>query len=137
MSARSALNGRDILGSDVGPIRIGFARVPNRSPLIGGPVQNSGFPSPSKELTNGLSAVKGATSVSTEQQLSVEGGGVENYRSQLVLDLVKQGVHEQVLEKGLGREGSVSEQQMIMQVLSAGRAEDGDVKAAAGELYND
>lgn len=72
--------------------------------------------------------------MSTEQQLSAEGGGVENYRSQLVLDLVKAGVHEQVLEKGLGQGGEVSEQQMLIQVLSAGRDEDGDIRAAAGEL---
>ena len=87
-----------------------------------------------EKLTEQLSTVKGATSVSTEQQVSAEGGGVENYRSQLVLDLVKQGVHEQVLEKGLSDGGEVSEQQMIMSVLSGGRAEeDSDVKAAAGE----
>lgn len=72
--------------------------------------------------------------MSTEQQLSAEGGGVENFRSPLVIDLVKAGVHEQVLEKGLAQGGVVSEQQMIMQVLSGGRTEeDLDVKAAAGE----
>jgi len=79
-----------------------------------------------------LNTVKGATAVSTEQQLSPEGGGVENYRSPLVLDLVKAGVHEQVLENGLAQEGVVSAQQMIIQVLSAWREEDGDVRAAAG-----
>jgi protein JSN1 len=74
--------------------------------------------------------------VSTEQQLSAEGGGVENFRSPLVIDLVKAGVHEQVLEKGLAQGGVVSEQQMIMQVLSGGRTEeDLDVKAAAGEWH--
>lgn len=85
---------------------------------------------------SGLSQVKGAAAVSTEQQLSVEGGGVENYRSQLVIDLVKAGIHEQVLEKGLANGGVVSEQQMIMQVLSGDRADqDGDIKAAAGESH--
>lgn len=129
ISARSALNGRDILGSDVGPIRIGYARVPTKSPVIGGPEAEQGSPS---KLGEGLNSVRGATAVTTEQQLSAEGGGVENYRSQLVLDLVKQGVHEQVLERGLGQDGVVSEQQMIMQVLSGGRREeDGDVRAAA------
>lgn len=129
ISARNALNGRDILGSDVGPIRIGFARVPTKSPVIGGPEVEQGSPS---KLGEGLSSVRGATAVTTEQQLSVEGGGVENYRSQLVLDLVKAGVHEQVLERGLAQDGAVSEHQMIMQVLSGGRREeDGDVRAAA------
>lgn len=129
ISARNALNGRDILGSDVGPIRIGFARVPTKSPVIGGPEQENTSP---QRLGEGLQSVRGATAVTTEQQLSVEGGGVENYRSQLVLDLVKAGVHEQVLERGLAQDGAVSEQQMIMQVLSGGRREEeGDVRAAA------
>lgn len=84
-----------------------------------------------------LDQVRGATSVSTEQQLSVEGGGVENYRSPLVMDLVKAGVAEQVLEKGLARNGVVSEQQMIMAVLGAGRTEeDPDVEAAAGTFFS-
>ncbi|ORY22688.1 hypothetical protein BCR39DRAFT_473742 [Naematelia encephala] len=136
VSARNALNGKDILGSDVGPIRIGFARVQTRSPTIGGP-ENESAPDSAHhttigELSEGLSTVGGAEAVSTERQFSVEGGGLENYRSQLVVDLVKQGVHEQVLEKGFGKGGVVSETQMIMQVLSAGReAEDGDVRAAA------
>lgn len=129
ISARNALNGRDILGSDVGPIRIGFARVPTKSPVIGGPEHEANSP---QKLGEGLQSVRGATAVTTEQQLSVEGGGVENYRSQLVLDLVKAGVHEQVLERGLAQDGAVSEQQMIMQVLSGGRREEeSDVRAAA------
>ncbi|OWZ61140.1 hypothetical protein AYX15_06642 [Cryptococcus neoformans] len=134
VSARNALNGRDILGSDVGPIRIGFARVPTRSPTIS--TAHLGLPaSPSDSPTrlgDALNSVLGATSVSTKQQMSVEGGGLENYRSPLVLDLVKQGVHEQVLEKGLaGENGNVSDQQMIMQVLSSQPNEDSDIKAAA------
>ena len=51
-----------------------------------------------------------------------------------MLDLVKQGVHEQVREKGLaGENGNVSDQQMIMQVLSSQPNEDSDIKAAAGQ----
>ncbi|WVQ83925.1 hypothetical protein IAT38_006069 [Cryptococcus sp. DSM 104549] len=136
VSARNALNGRDILGSDVGAIRIGFARVPTRSPTMqpGGTLADSPSHSPSKlgKLGDALNSVNGAAAVSTEQQLSVEGGGLENYRSPLVLDLVKQGVHTEVLEKGLaGENGVVTDQQMIMQVLSTNPAEDGDIKAAA------
>jgi protein JSN1 len=36
--ARKALNGRDVLGSDVGAIRIGFAKVPVKNGQEGGPV---------------------------------------------------------------------------------------------------
>ncbi|WWC99410.1 hypothetical protein V866_006313 [Kwoniella sp. B9012] len=128
VSARNALNGRDILGSDVGAIRIGFARVPTKSPTLGGPEDDISSPG---KLGDALNTVQGAASVSTEQQMSAEGGGLENYRSQLILDLVKQGVHEQVLEKGLDHDGVVSDQQMIMQVFSKESEEDGDVKAAA------
>lgn len=50
-----------------------------------------------------------------------------------MIGLVKAGVAEEVLEKGLA-EGTVSEEQMIIQVLGGGRKEEeGDVKAAAGE----
>jgi protein JSN1 len=86
------------------------------------------------QVLSGLGHVEGAQSVTTAQQLSASAGGVENYRSPLVLEMVKNGVHDQVLEKGLASGGVVSEQQMVMQVLSAGRMnEDEDVKAAAGE----
>ncbi|KAK8861743.1 hypothetical protein IAR55_002566 [Kwoniella newhampshirensis] len=128
VSARNSLNGRDILGSDIGAIRIGFARVPTRSLAAGEEEEDDFVPG---KLGDALDVVKGAAAVSTEQQLSVGGGGLENYRSPLVLDLVKQGVHEQVLEKGLGNDGVVSEQQMIMQVFSTGSDEDGDIRAAA------
>lgn len=132
IAARNALNNRDILGSDVGPIRIGFARVPtHKSPSLGGPDEEEAHAE--AVLTEKLSTVNGAAAVSTEQQVSAEGGGLENYRSQLVLNLVNAGVHEQVLEKGLAKDGEVTEQQMIMQVLSSEGAEDEDIKAAAGE----
>jgi protein JSN1 len=139
------LNGLDILGSDVGAIRIGYARVPTRSPSLGqSPDLNlslSFTPNPKlagsapRKLSDALIAVEGATGVSPEKQTSAEGGGVENYRSQLVIGLVKAGVAEQVLERGLTDGGTVSEEQMIMQVLGGGRIEEeGDVRAAAGAL---
>lgn len=107
--------------------------MPTRSPSLGGPEEDDTAPG---GLSDQLSAVNGAAAVSTEQQVSAEGGGVENYRSQLVIDLVKAGVHEQVLEKGLGTDGEVTEQQMLMQVLSQNKEEDGDIRAAAGGLLD-
>lgn len=101
--------------------------------MLGGPDEGPETPGHLGQMYGGLDAVEGATAVSTEQQMSVEAGGLENYRSPLVLEMVKNGVHEQVMEKGLASGGVVSEQQMIMQVLSGGRLEeDRDVKAAAG-----
>jgi protein JSN1 len=132
VAARNALNGYEVLGSDIGPVRIGYARVQTKSPLLGGP-ENDGSSPQIDQVLSGLGHVQGAVSVSTEQQLSADAGGVENYRSPLVLEMVKNGIHEQVLEKGLATGGVVSEQQMIMQVLSAGRMnEDADVRASAG-----
>ena len=123
-----------MLGSDVGPVKIGYARIQTKSPLLGGPEEDE---SPQiGQVLSGLTNVEGANSVTTAQQLSVDAGGVENYRSPLVLEMVKNGVHDQVLDKGLGNGGVVSEQQMIMQVLSAGRVnEDADVRAAAGTFF--
>jgi len=128
------LNGYEVLGSDVGPVKIGYARIQTKSPLLGGPEEDD---SPQiGQVLSGLTNVEGANSVTTAQQLSADAGGVENYRSPLVLEMVKNGVHDQVLDKGLGKGGVVSEQQMIMQVLSAGRVnEDADVRAAAGTSF--
>jgi len=126
------LNGYEVLGSDVGPVKIGYAQVQTKSPFLGGPEESS---PQIGQVLSGLGHVEGAQSVTTAQQLSAGAGGVENYRSPLVLEMVKNGVHDQVLEKGLASGGVVSEQQMVMQVLSAGRMnEDEDVKAAAGEF---
>ena len=128
------MNGYEVLGSDVGPVKIGYARIQTKSPLLGGPEEDD---SPQiGQVLSGLTNVEGANSVTTAQQLSADAGGVENYRSPLVLEMVKNGVHDQVLDKGLGKGGVVSEQQMIMQVLSAGRVnEDADVRAAAGTFF--
>ena len=126
------MNGYEVLGSDVGPVKIGYAQVQTKSPFLGGPEESS---PQIGQVLSGLGHVEGAQSVTTAQQLSAGAGGVENYRSPLVLEMVKNGVHDQVLDKGLASGGVVSEQQMVMQVLSAGRMnEDEDVKAAAGEF---
>jgi protein JSN1 len=118
----------------VGPIRIGYARVPTKTPIIGGPEIDPDLARSPERFGEALSSIQGAAAVPTQQQLSPSGGGVENYRSPLVIDLVKAGVHEQVLQQGLASDGVVSEEQMIMQVLSAGQpgtASAEDVRAAA------
>lgn len=139
MAARKALNGRDILGSDVGPIRVAYAKVPTKaSPLIG----TEASPDPAKgSLDEGqledLINLKGADSIPVEAQISAAGGGIENYRSNLAVDLVKSGVAETLLEKGWAPDGATSEQQMIMQVLSVGDAdEEQDVRAASGAFQS-
>ncbi|KIM32361.1 hypothetical protein M408DRAFT_326956 [Serendipita vermifera MAFF 305830] len=139
--ARKALNGRDVLGSDVGAIRIGYARVPVKSgtgdgsgngddgPVVG--VQGIG------DLTVGatihaLRSVKGATTIPADQQ--VLGGAVENYRSNLLLSMIGSGNHN--ISDGQARPPgwtpSVTEQQMIMKELSHGGADaEADIQALA------
>ncbi|KAG8967296.1 hypothetical protein FRC03_010235 [Tulasnella sp. 419] len=122
--ARKALNGRDVLGSDVGAIRIGYARVPvkNGADAQSFADENASLGIPgAPELTVGdaiqaLQGVKGASTIPVDQQ--IVGGAVENYRSNLLLSLIASGMHEDVahLEEG----GSITEQQMIMRALSGG-----------------
>ncbi|KAF7363282.1 Pumilio domain-containing protein C56F2.08c [Mycena sanguinolenta] len=141
--ARKALNGRDVLGSDVGAIRIGFAKVPVKN----GPEGGAG-PEESPNLTvqgvgdlsvgatiHALRTVKGASTIPADQQ--VLGGAVENYRSNLLLSMVAAGAHNTAynpegLSKPAGWTASVTEQQMIMQQLSAGSLDaEADIQALA------
>ncbi|KAJ7273528.1 hypothetical protein B0H12DRAFT_1089857 [Mycena haematopus] len=141
--ARKALNGRDVLGSDVGAIRIGFAKVPVKN----GPEGGAG-PEESPSLTvqgvgdlsvgatiHALRTVKGASTIPADQQ--VLGGAVENYRSNLLLSMIAAGAHNTVflpdgLSKPAGWTPSITEQQMIMQQLSAGSLDaEGDIQALA------
>ncbi|KAG6821175.1 hypothetical protein H0H93_005395 [Arthromyces matolae] len=141
--ARKALNGRDVLGSDVGAIRIGFAKVP----VKGGPegaigteenpnivVQGVGDLSVGATI-HALRSVKGASTVPADQQ--VLGGAVENYRSNLLLSMVGSGAHTgPYLSDGLPKPASwvpsVTEQQMIMRELSVGANDaEADIQALA------
>lgn len=143
MRARKALNGRDVLGSDVGAIRIGFAKVPvkngpdgtgqDESPSVG--VQGVGDLSVGATI-HALRSVKGASTIPADQQ--VLGGAVENYRSNLLLSMIGSGMHTTAyvpdgMAKPPGWAPSVTEQQMVMKELSAGSADaDTDVQALSG-----
>ncbi|KAF8892591.1 hypothetical protein BD779DRAFT_1771131 [Infundibulicybe gibba] len=139
--ARKALNGRDVLGSDVGAIRIGFAKVPvkNGQEGSGGPeespsvaVQGVGDLSVGATI-HALRTVKGASTIPSDQQ--VLGGAVENYRSNLLLSMIASGTHTSAyindgLAKPPGWAPSVTEQQMIMKQLSVGSNDaDTDIQA--------
>lgn len=141
--ARKALNGRDVLGSDVGAIRIGFAKVPVKNGQDGtgaedatpGPVQGVGELSVGATI-HALRAVKGANTIPADQQ--VLSGAVENYRSNLLLSMIASGVHTASLNpdglaKPPGWIPSITEQQMIMKELSVGSADaETDIAALAG-----
>lgn len=140
--ARKALNGRDVLGSDVGAIRIGFAKVPVKNGQDGagaedavpGPVQGVGDLSVGATIL-ALRAVKGANTIPADQQ--VLSGAVENYRSNLLLSMIASGVHAASftpdgLAKPPGWIPSITEQQMIMKELSVGSADaESDIAALA------
>lgn len=143
--ARKALNGRDVLGSDVGAIRIGFAKVPvkNGQEGSGSPDENASVVTQGVgDLSVGatihaLRGIKGASTIPVDQQ--VLGGAVENYRSNLLLSMIASGMHSStyVPEGGKtpGWAPSVTEQQMILRELSGGSSDaEADIQALAG-LY--
>ncbi|KAG9050780.1 hypothetical protein FS837_002336 [Tulasnella sp. UAMH 9824] len=141
--ARKALNGRDVLGSDVGAIRIGYARVPvkNTTGPDGQPVATDDGTKVSvpggRDLTVGatihaLRSVKGATNLPADQQ--VLGGAVENYRSNLLLSLISSGAHAATIASAGptpdGKPATVTEQQIILRELANG-APDAEADIAA------
>ncbi|OWZ37557.1 hypothetical protein C351_04422 [Cryptococcus neoformans c8] len=86
VAAYEAFNGKEIFSAHHGPIQIDFARVPTRAPsdMPFGIVADMG-------LKDSLNFVDGASTVPIEQQLSEGSNGVENYRSLLLVDLLKWG----------------------------------------------
>lgn len=136
--ARKALNGRDVLGSDVGAIRIGFARVPVKNSGsgdgvdegMGVGVQGVGDLSVGATI-HALRTVKGASTIPADQQ--VLGGSIENYRSNLLLSMIASNTHQKLGNNGSSTTAwtaSITEQQMIMLELSGGAADaEADVKA--------
>ncbi|KAF8285324.1 hypothetical protein DL93DRAFT_2069443 [Clavulina sp. PMI_390] len=128
--ARKALNGRDVLGSDVGAIRIGYARVPVKS----GASSSEGEENPAPGIQgvgdlsvgatiHSLRGIKGASAVAADQQ--VLGGAVENYRSNLLLSMLGQ-IHNMSTAAATNiaaPAAPVTEQQMIMKMLSDGSNE--------------
>jgi protein JSN1 len=155
VAARTALNGREVLGSEVGAVKIGFARIPVKSApsdengMAGGPVIGEhGHMTPATSGTNIYSALKefkGSAGFAGDAAQT----GMENVSSNLVLDLLQKGVHDDV--RGVkhpesasgasdaasstpGSDTGITEQQMIMMVFSQGdpsMAE--DVLAIAGK----
>ena len=139
--ARKALNGRDVLGSDVGAIRIGFAKVPVKNGQEGA-AQDESAPATVQgvgDLSVGatihaLRNVKGASTIPVDQQ--VLSGNVENYRSNLLLHMIASGLHNNTFDvnKVSGWAASITEQQMIMKELSGGSPDaEADIIALVGE----
>ena len=139
MRARKALNGCDVLGSDVGAIRIGFARVPIKNGQEGSPEEFTNVSVQGiSDLNVGASihalrTAKGALTIPADQQ--VLSGAVENYRSNLLLSMLSSSTHSYITDgiKPPGFGPMVTEQQMIMKELAVGSADaEADIQALAG-----
>jgi hypothetical protein len=142
--ARKALNGRDVLGSDVGAIRIGFAKVPTKGGVEGNPgqeevavnVQGIGEMSVGATI-HALRGIKGASTIPVDQQ--VLSGSLENYRSNLLLSMIGSGMHTiAYASESAAKSGNwsppMTEQQMIMRELSGGALDaEAEIEALAGE----
>jgi protein JSN1 len=135
VSAQNALNGREFLGKEIGPIRVGYARVsPSNSHAQGG------SPLPNHHSASFANDQGGSSS--TEARLNRQGGApmtqenvshIESYGNDLVRDLINKTSpdldrgeatiaepQEQGPGAGVLAEGDVNEQQMLMSVLSQG-----------------
>lgn len=80
--SRKALNGKELMGPEVGPVRIGYAKVPT---LTKAPSSETGTPEPMDPmLAQTLRQVVGSASVPVGQQ----SGPIENYHSNMVMSMV-------------------------------------------------
>lgn len=85
--ARKMLNGREVLGNEMGTMRIGFAKVPSRN--IEQFPANEGSPE-YDDAVHSLSQLKGAKYAASTPEEQIASGGLEHYRSNLIVDLLNQ-----------------------------------------------
>ncbi|GAA6062356.1 hypothetical protein JCM10212_005698 [Sporobolomyces blumeae] len=152
VAARKSLNGREILGAEVGPVRIGFAKVPSKI-VAGGPHDGSlNGPGSHAALYDAVSQLDGVSGIPVDRQIA--DGDMQDYRSGLVVGLVSNGHYASanaissasnlfapgaILPPAPGEPqietvaGSINEQQLLMRELSQGDADlEEHVKAVAG-----
>ena len=137
--ARKCLNGRDVLGSDVGATRIGYAKV-----LVKNGQENGSSREDTSNLAQGigdlsvgatihaLRSIKGASTIPAGQQ--VLGGGVDNCRSNLLLSMIASAMHTGQTHDGkYAVPVPVTEQQMILREINGGSADaEADIQVLAG-----
>ncbi|GAA5957631.1 hypothetical protein JCM3765_001461 [Sporobolomyces pararoseus] len=150
VAARKALNGREVLGAEVGPVRIGYAKVPGK--VVPGSVQDGVVASSNGAINgnglvaqpglyNAISQLDGANGIPVERQIAE--GQIQDYRSSLVVGLATNGHYASahalnnvptsnlfapgaILPSAPGEPqiettvGTVNEQQLIMRELSQG-----------------
>ena len=151
-----------MLGPEIGAVRVGFAKVPVKSTGIEDGANTIVFPSSNnlqsnnpQALANALIGVQGVSDIPVEQQIA--SGQTENYRSNLMINLLQNGSKDTVLnamninntnnannnvnnnnqppkleEVTPDQRPSVNDQQMIMSILSAGHdSRDEDIKSVS------
>ncbi|BGO89605.1 hypothetical protein NBRC10512_001544 [Rhodotorula toruloides] len=151
VAARKSLNNREILGAEVGPVRIGFAKVPTKVSNAPFANQVNGDGTPATAAANGigsyphvynaLSQISGVSNIPVERQLA--DGQMQDYRSNMVLGLVGNShyatahafqqpspPHGQPVET---HKGSINEMQLLMRELSQGDPDLEEHVAAVGE----
>ncbi len=159
IAARTALNGREILGSEVGSVKIGYAKVPVRGTTgsVSGDHEGPSRPTSAASHRDGgdhvldsLRTMKGSSAVTMENV-----SNIENYGSNLVIDLINKGTMDNVRSMKMGSPqddqsdigssvsqrfnttqpevAGVSEEQMIMMVLCQGDNNIEDIIAAGSE----
>jgi protein JSN1 len=135
-SARNALNGREFLGSEIGPIKVGYARAPGNGRSEEASPSSNNYPSSfganNTGLPNGRSNEPTKPARGTAAMTVENVANIENYGSNLVMDLINKGDDDsapvpQSIQAQAERsnapspvEGDVNEQQMVMATLSQG-----------------
>ncbi|MBW0537593.1 hypothetical protein O181_077308, partial [Austropuccinia psidii MF-1] len=95
--ARKALSGREILGSQVGAIKIGYAKVPVKAPGTFSPNAQLESFTPQDQLAqqqiayDTLARMRGASVVPLDQQIM--SGSIQDYRSNLAMSFIPNGIH--------------------------------------------
>ncbi|CAG8627548.1 15023_t:CDS:2 [Cetraspora pellucida] len=108
VKAKKALHGKEVLGSAVGPVRIGFAKVqPKPSP--------TSTPEPGSPATRHIRNLSSSSSSSNNQCSGQWNGQVENYHNNMM---------RMMMSGATNVSGSLTEKQLMMRELSGGVDDD-------------
>ncbi|KAG9293576.1 hypothetical protein G9A89_005579 [Geosiphon pyriformis] len=109
IKAKKLLHGKEVLGSAVGPVRIGYAKVqPKPSP--------SSTPEPGSPATRHIRNLSSSSSSSNNQMSGQWNGQVENYHNNMVM----------MITGGTNSNADLTEKQVMMRELSGGVDDDID-----------
>ncbi|KAM0755367.1 hypothetical protein T439DRAFT_320058 [Meredithblackwellia eburnea MCA 4105] len=123
IAARKALNGREILGAEVGCVRIGFAKVPTK--ILAGFPASTDTPSPpliiNGVLPNGVALIPPAAAVAGIPLVPGPTTQLQDYRSNLAVDVAVNGAYsglENEDEKIETAQASTADLQLLMREIS-------------------